>query len=431
MGSKYSKREPKTYNIFRALFQKFVTTCGYALWYRFNCGYRVFGRENLPKDDEFYIVASNHVSAVDPFLMCHAVNKPLAYMAKKELFEGFWQALFMDFMGAFEVDREKLQVSTIKTALGIKKTKWKLALFPQGTRNPDNDMTNVTKGFAGLAKSLKCPILPVGIIGASKQDRHTRGVKMYFNIGKPIPYSNDTENMVKIWTSEIEELTNLEKLEKKINKNKKNYARKYAKDFNIWTRLYQYWAMIVIFWPVHMFYKIKWQGRKHLDKKKQYLLAPNHISYLDPILNCGCTGRGAAYMAKKELFENSKWLAKNIDRLGAFAVDRGHLEPATIKTAFDVYKAGWDLCLYPQGGIRKNKKIENINAGFVMIAKKMKVDIVPISITGVEKYNWNPFKRALIEFKIGEPISYELDKDEIIRIWKEKVAEMAGYELGE
>ena len=120
--------------------------------------------------------------------------------------------------------------------------------------------------------------MPVGIIGASKQDRHTRGVKMYFNIGKPIPYSNDTENMVKIWTSEIEELTNLEKLEKKINKNKKNYARKYAKDFNIWTRLYQYWAMVVIYWPVHLFYKIKWQGRKHLDKKKQYLLAPNVIN---------------------------------------------------------------------------------------------------------------------------------------------------------
>ena len=136
-------------------------------------------------------------------------------------------------------------------------------------------------------------------------------------------------------------------------------------------------------------------------------------------------------MAKKELFEESKWLAKNIDRLGAFAVDREHLEPATIKTAFDVYKAGWDLCLFPQGGIRKNKKIEKINPGFVMIAKKMKVDIVPISITGIEQYNWNPFKRALIEFKIGEPISYELDKDEIIKIWKERVAEMAGYELGE
>ena len=166
MGSKYSKREPKTFNIFRALFQKFVTTCGYALWYKFNCGYRVFGRENVPSDDQFYIVASNHVSAVDPFLMCNAVGKPLAYMAKKELFEGFWQALFMDFMGAFEVDREKLQVSTIKTALGVKNTKWKLALFPQGTRNPDNNMDNVSKGFAGLAKTLKCPILPVGIIGA-------------------------------------------------------------------------------------------------------------------------------------------------------------------------------------------------------------------------------------------------------------------------
>ena len=59
----------------------------------------------------------------------------------------------------------------------------------------------------------------------------------------------------------------------------------------------------------------------------------------------------------------------------------------------------------------------------------MKVDIVPISISGLETYNWNIFKRRRVEVKIGEPISRDLPDDEIIKIWRERVADMAGYEL--
>ncbi|GBF23473.1 1-acyl-sn-glycerol-3-phosphate acyltransferase [Candidatus Gastranaerophilus sp. (ex Termes propinquus)] len=133
MTTKYSQRSPKEFNRARAIFQWFVTTIGYRLIYKIKCGYKVIGRENLPKEG-FYIVASNHISAIDPFLMCNAIGRPVAFMAKEELFESFWSRTFMDFMGAFAVNREKLQVSTIKTALGIKKTNWVLGLFPQGRR---------------------------------------------------------------------------------------------------------------------------------------------------------------------------------------------------------------------------------------------------------------------------------------------------------
>ena len=96
----------------------------------------------------------------------------MAYMAKIELFEKFVSRLFMDFLGAFAVNREKLDVSTIKTAMGLKKTNWKLSLFPEGTRTEKLELENVSKGFAFFAKSLKCDILPVGISGALKKDRN-------------------------------------------------------------------------------------------------------------------------------------------------------------------------------------------------------------------------------------------------------------------
>ena len=45
----------------------------------------IIGKENIPKDNN-YIVCSNHLSTLDPFLVCFLLNRPVAYMAKKE----FW-----------------------------------------------------------------------------------------------------------------------------------------------------------------------------------------------------------------------------------------------------------------------------------------------------------------------------------------------------
>ncbi len=94
-----------------------------------------------------------------------------------------------------------------------------------------------------------------------------------------------------------------------------------------------------------------------------------------------------------------------------------------------MFKANFSLCIFPQGGIRKNKKIETINKGFVVLAKMVKVDILPVAITGVEKYNWSLFKRKKINIRVGTPISYLGDEEEIIENWKKQICNMSGYEL--
>ena len=174
MARNYEKRSPKEYNWFRHIMQIIVCTLVYGSYYRFFNDYKVHGLENVEKS-KFFIVASNHVSAIDPFLLVDAflkVGKPVAFMAKKELFVNPVARFWLDLLGAFAVNREKLSVSTIKTALGLKNTNWALGLFPQGTREVNDNMENVTRGFAGLAKTMKCDILPVGISGAQKENRY-------------------------------------------------------------------------------------------------------------------------------------------------------------------------------------------------------------------------------------------------------------------
>ncbi len=59
----------------------------------------------------------------------------------------------------------------------------------------------------------------------------------------------------------------------------------------------------------------------------------------------------------------------------------------------------------------------------------VKVDILPVSITGVEHYNWNIFKRQKINIQVGNPISYLDDEDAIIENWRKQLADMTNYEL--
>jgi len=217
--------------------------------------------------------------------------------------------------------------------------------------------------------------------------------------------------------------------------NEINFFQKKAQDFNIFTRLYQYYTLYVLLKPFieFPFYNIKIEKRAKLDKNKLYIVAPNHISYLDVFFANMAFGRRLAYIAKQELFKTETWgqryVTKNIWRLGAFALNREKVGLSTIRTVKEVFKANYNLCIFPQGGIRKNKTIENINGGFVYFAKTNKIDIVPMSITGFEEYNWIPFiKKKNAALKLGTPISYELDEKEIVDEWCKQICEMSGYE---
>lgn len=204
--SKQTAREQKFFNNWRKIFQFIITHIFYMI--RFKLVYRleVHGRENIPENNEF-IVAANHLSTLDPPLVCAVLNRPLAYMAKKELFENPFMRWWLNWLGAFAVDREKLGVSTIKTVLTIKKTGWALGIFPQGTRQEPGTISNITKGFASLARTTKCGILPVGIIGTQVAKRIPFSGKIIVKIGEIIPYSDDVDDMVEKWGKRLEELT--------------------------------------------------------------------------------------------------------------------------------------------------------------------------------------------------------------------------------
>lgn len=202
----YAKRSAESFNKFRSFFQ--ILVCKYFYMIRFKLVYRlkVEGLENVPKDNE-YIVCPNHLSTLDPPLVCGVLPRRIAFMAKQELFDIRFLRWWIDWLGAIAVNRESLGPSTIKTVMNIKKSEWVFGIFPQGTRGLPGTISGVTKGFAGLAKITKCAILPVGITGTEEVKRLPFSGKIVLKVGKPIPYSDDVEGMVSQWIDSIQKLT--------------------------------------------------------------------------------------------------------------------------------------------------------------------------------------------------------------------------------
>lgn len=212
-------------------------------------------------------------------------------------------------------------------------------------------------------------------------------------------------------------------------KEEKNYAKRYANEYHLLRALFQAIMVYVVSYPYFKFiYNVKRENTQNIPKTGQYIYAGNHVSMFDPLLVSFAIGKPIVYMAKKELFAPNCKLSWMIKRLGAFSVNRDKPEIATFKTVREVFKTkSWSLGIFPQGGIKENKKIENIEKGFAVVAKQAKTDIIPVSICGFEGYSKKLFSQN-VKIKIGTPISHELPIEEIIQQWSEQISMNTGFE---
>lgn len=140
------------------MFFSFVRLIVRLLILTLNGRYKVQGKENLPIDDNYILIAP-HRSWIDPvYLVLAASPKQFSFMAKKELFKNPLFKWLITKMNAFPVDRKNPGPSAIKTPVKIlKETDLGLVIFPTGTRHS----TELKGGAVTIAKMSKKPIVPV------------------------------------------------------------------------------------------------------------------------------------------------------------------------------------------------------------------------------------------------------------------------------
>lgn len=203
----YAKRTANEFNCWRNLFQRIWLYCIALpfLWLFYRV--EVQGRENLPKDRR-YIAAGNHISHFDPFFVRYAVKKPVAFMAKKELFEenGLFLMTMMDWLGAFAVNREKIEVSTIKTVKEVFKSKYVLGIFPEGGIIREREIGKINKGFAVIAKAAKWDIVPIAITGCEEYNWVPFKSKVIVRVGTPISHEISPDEIVERWGKQVSQM---------------------------------------------------------------------------------------------------------------------------------------------------------------------------------------------------------------------------------
>lgn len=174
----------------RNLFYKFATLL-IRLVLRINGGLYVKGKDNtLVKGG--VILASNHISYLDPPLIAAVLPRRATFMARKGLFNIPLLGWFISHY-AFPVDREKPLPSTMKEAVRRLKNGELIVMFPEGRRSETGELLPAKPGIGMIVSLSKAAVVPAFISGTNKAlpvgAKWLRRAKISIIFGSPVDFS--------------------------------------------------------------------------------------------------------------------------------------------------------------------------------------------------------------------------------------------------
>jgi 1-acyl-sn-glycerol-3-phosphate acyltransferase len=134
---------------------------------------QVTGEEQVPLSGPV-ILAANHRSFWDIPAHVVASPRPIAFMAKQELYRGPVTRWMWRVLGGFPVRRETADIRAIDTALALLERGEMVGVYPEGTRSRTGEMLPFLKGAAWLALRTGAPIVPCGLRGTER----ARGLRL-------------------------------------------------------------------------------------------------------------------------------------------------------------------------------------------------------------------------------------------------------------
>ncbi len=151
-------------------------------------GWLVVGHEHVPEEGGA-VIASNHLSFLDPPAVGVAMRRRTYYFAKSELFVPVFGWIIRKCY-AFPVERGSADTRALKEAIKLLKGGELLTMFPEGTRSRDGEVHEFDLGAALVASRAGVPVIPCALTGTDVVmplgARCFRRGKVAVSFGEPI-----------------------------------------------------------------------------------------------------------------------------------------------------------------------------------------------------------------------------------------------------
>ncbi|MBQ2307444.1 MAG: 1-acyl-sn-glycerol-3-phosphate acyltransferase [Clostridia bacterium] len=143
---------------------------------------KVFYPERMPESGAC-VVASNHETMLDMFMIGYRIRRKVKWLAKQSLFKFKPFGWLLKKCGAFPVKRDNRDVAAVTHCLELLHEGEAIGIFPQGTRSKGRGLSLTPKtGFLRMAVLSGAPVVPVAIWGKIRLFG-----KVYVKFGEPIP----------------------------------------------------------------------------------------------------------------------------------------------------------------------------------------------------------------------------------------------------
>lgn len=161
---------------------------------------RIEGAHHIPATGGV-ILASNHISMVDTFVLPGMIDRQVTFPAKAELFKGDRGlgskivAWFLRVVGQVPLDRSggRRSLEGLEPVLNVLNNGGVVGIYPEGTRSPDGRLYKGKTGVARMALATNVPVVPVAMINSEIVGKKLKFIPWAKNptvrIGRPLDFS--------------------------------------------------------------------------------------------------------------------------------------------------------------------------------------------------------------------------------------------------
>lgn len=145
------------------------------------------------------------------------------------------------------------------------------------------------------------------------------------------------------------------------------------------------WLFKISRWLVRtvcrIYFRIEFEGVEHVPKSGAMIVAPNHVSYFDPLWVSIPIDRPLRYMTWDRM-TRLPLIGPLMLAYGAFPVNINRGDRAALKASLSQLCAGGGLMVFPEGARTRSGRLEPFKPGVIRLALDTNAPIVPVTVIG-------------------------------------------------